>query len=76
MGGIRVGFEPALRSVRDQRSLICTLPAGTTEFIDATYAIIYHQCPDLWTMRTVFGFLLAEMQPASGFEPASIMFSN
>ena len=36
-----------------------------------------NQCPDLWTLRTVFGFLLAEVQPvATGFEPASVMFSN
>ena len=33
------------------------------------------QCPDLWTLRTVFGFLLAEVQPvATGFEPASVIF--
>ena len=28
-------------------------------------------CPDLWTLRTVFGFLLASMQPAH-----SVFFGN
>ena len=51
-------------------SLVCLFVAAWTAVGQ------FDQCPDLWTMRTVFGFFLASMQPASGLEPASIIFSN